>query len=284
MPTRSVLPGVVIDQRAWPASGGGFADVFKVIYKGRNVAVKRLRFFAYPPSKEAELDGALCKEAIIWKHLEHPFVLPFMGVCILDPETGFKSTVSPWCDLGNLGRHLAGNKPLDVGKTLLQIAMGIEYLHSQNVVHGDISGNNVLLTDNLDVQICDFGLGKWQETSIVTGGSRATPGTVRYTAPELHRGERPTYASDVYAFACLALEICTRKVPFSGTETMGVASRVCRGDRPPCPEEILDQRLWDLIEECWSHQPDERPSTARVVATIQGWGVYLPECGSVSQE
>ncbi|KAJ6582047.1 kinase-like domain-containing protein, partial [Mycena capillaripes] len=209
----------------------------------------------------------ICREALTWKHLDHPTLLPFLGVCCIHPEYGFKSIVSPWCERGNISHYLrAGNHLPNVEKSLAQLASGIRYMHSENVIHGDLTGNNILLTDEYDLQICDFGLVKWSETSLITGGSRAA-GTYRYMAPELFGSDsaRPSFDSDVYAFACLALEMYTGRVPFFGCKDIVVPGNVMAGKRPPRPSSpVVPDHLWDLIEVCWSQEPIARPSMENV--------------------
>ncbi|KAJ7923525.1 kinase-like domain-containing protein, partial [Mycena leptocephala] len=152
------------------------------------------------------------------------------------------------------------------------LASGICYLHSENVVHGDLTGSNILLTEEYDLQISDFGLVKWNETSLVTGGSQGK-GTACYMAPELFgppESARPSFASDVFAFVCLALEMRTRKVPFFEYMDIVVPSKVMAKECPPRPDgqEIPDY-LWNLIDDCWSHKPTARPSMRKVLAMME---------------
>ncbi|KAF7356228.1 hypothetical protein MVEN_00954200 [Mycena venus] len=216
MPSNSILQNVICEPDVF--TGGGYGDVRKATYNGRAVAVKSFRVRLDQRHMWPVLDGKICGEALTWKHLDHPYLLPFLGVCCIHPGYGFKSTVSPWCERGSLDNFLrTGNKLPQLEKSLYQLASGIRYMHNENVIHGDLTGNNILLTHNYDIQICDFGLMKWDETSVVTGGSR-TAGTIRYMAPELFYSDgsepaRPSFSSDVFAFACLALQVSSTFVP-----------------------------------------------------------------------
>ncbi|KAJ6582057.1 kinase-like domain-containing protein, partial [Mycena capillaripes] len=258
MPSNSFLQNIICEPHA--RSGGGYGDVHKATYRNMIVAVKSFRIQLDHRTKK------ICREALTWKHLDHPALLPFLGVCCIHPEYGFKSIVSPWCERGNISHYLrAGNRLPNVEKSLDQLASGIRYLHSENVIHGDLTGNNILLTDDYDLRICDFGLVKWSDTSLVTGGSRAA-GTYRYMAPELLGSDdpelaRPSFASDVFAFAGLALEMYTGKVPFFQWQDLAVPIKVLRNERPARPDSpVIPDHFWDLMQCCWSEEPTARPS------------------------
>jgi serine/threonine protein kinase len=102
---------------------------------------------------------------------------------------------------------------------LLQIAEGLGYLHSMKIVHGDLRGTNILVADDWNVCLADFGLTGVIEDAVSTTSGAFTStanhaGSLRWFAPELIA---PTFfgcerfvrtpASDVYAFACVCLEV-----------------------------------------------------------------------------
>ncbi|KAJ7905983.1 kinase-like domain-containing protein [Mycena leptocephala] len=281
MPSNAILQNVICEPYAH--AGGGYGDVRKASYDGKAVAVKSFRIHMDKSSVWTTLKPkqAICREALIWKHLDHPYVLPFLGVYCIYPAHGFKSIVSPWCESGNMSNYLStGNVFSNIEKSLTQLASGICYLHGENVVHGDLTGSNILLTEEYDLQISDFGLVKWNETSLVTGGSQGK-GTARYMAPELFgsrdsESARPSFASDVFAFACLALEMTTGKVPFYEYLDVVVPSKVMAKKRPPRPDcQGIPDYLWNLIDGCWSHEPTARPSMEKVLAMMEEWSRRL---------
>ncbi|KAJ7271184.1 kinase-like domain-containing protein [Mycena rebaudengoi] len=268
MPTSAILSAVIIAPQM-PSAHGGFANVYRGTYKGASVAVKR---FIKP---REELDGAFCHEAVLWRGLQHPFVLPFLGIHISE---GLTCLVSPWRDKGSIRDHLASEKPLDIDKALLQVACGLKYIHGQNVIHGDIKGPNILLDDNLNAQICDFGLGLWNETSVGSSTSQRQ-GTTRYMAPELlFDPTRPCAATDVFAFGCLAFEMHSGVPPFPKLRSeFRVRDELQAGHRSERPRgkearvKEFDDRMWALVEKCWSQDADSRPSIDHVASEMTGW-------------
>ena len=96
-----------------------------------------------------------------------------------------------------------------------QIALGLDYLHDEGIVHGDLHAGNVLVDGNGAVRLTDFGLSLISEGTAYNYGSHHGGGAIRWSAPELFDPEefgldssRPTFSSDVYAFACVCIEVC----------------------------------------------------------------------------
>ena len=108
-----------------------------------------------------------------------------------------------------------------------------------------------------------------------TSGLRAvTSGDIaRYAAPELIEANNfsPTKESDTYSFAMLILECITEDVPFSNitNDTAVTHARINERQRPPRPEglegrNLVSDGLWDLMNDCWSLEPDQRPTMEHV--------------------
>ncbi|KAF8211578.1 kinase-like domain-containing protein, partial [Mycena galopus ATCC 62051] len=250
-------------------AGGGFGDIWKGSVGGQTVAIKSTRQF-----RDDDVKASLKKfgrEAIIWRQLSHPNLLPFFGLYMLDDRL---SLVSPWMDNGDLKRFLS-NPPPDIDRVslIVDIARGLEYLHSKHVVHGDLKPLNILVTPSSGACIADFGLSSiFDELSLKmtfsTHSNRA--GTVRYQAPELLKNERPNhFGSDAYAFACVCYEILTGKVPFFEIlYEAGVIYKVTVEGARPSGLEMIAQDLRPLLDDCWHEEPDERPTAAVILQRL----------------
>ncbi|KAJ7202309.1 kinase-like domain-containing protein [Mycena pura] len=212
-----------------------------------------------------------CKEALIWEGLHHPFILPFLG---LDSNT-FPSSlcmVSPWMENGTVLAYLKDHGLRDVDRLLFETAEGLRYLHSMNIVHGDLRGNNILISNNFNVCLADFGLANIvspTETT-ATASSSNHAGSTRWFAPELihptafgcDRFVR-TPASDIYAFGCVCYE--GGAPPFSDvTPDISALLKVMNGERPGKPTNISDA-LWALVTTAWKQDWRQRPSAADTI-------------------
>ncbi|KAF9034716.1 kinase-like protein [Hymenopellis radicata] len=257
--------------------GGGFGDIFRGTYQGAVVAVKRIRIFQTDtdlPKKRRKF----CQEALTWQSLKHAYIVPFLGIVGEEFPTAL-CMVSPWMRHGTVLKHLADNGRASVNKRLYEISQGLEYLHSQHIVHGDLRGCNILINDSWQACLTDFGLTVFHDATPATSTSRHE-GSVRWMAPELHMPSkfamarfRRTPASDIYAFGCVCLELYTGRAPFHDIvhETQIILEVIegQRPDRPTYTDPILSDALWQLVQACWSGKSSDRPATSDVVSILK---------------
>ncbi|KAK7038628.1 kinase-like domain-containing protein, partial [Favolaschia claudopus] len=211
---KSLFVHDIHDKESDPTFHGGFADIYRAAYRGRPVAFKRIRKFS--DQLEKQIRSKLCREAFLWQGLSHDFILPFHGIDHKSFPSSF-CLISPWMKNGTITSYLAFHGKADIHRLTLQIAKGLDYLHSMNVVHGDLKGANILITDDGKACLSDFGLatmieeGDPQITKITSSSNHA--GSVRWWAPELIKPKEfgcerfvRTRETDVYAFACVCIE------------------------------------------------------------------------------
>ncbi|KAF7426300.1 hypothetical protein PC9H_008668 [Pleurotus ostreatus] len=276
LPPPLMVDGVTLLQNG-AVNGGGYADIFLASYQGSQVALKRLRIFLKGNDRHNAYK-MICREALLWKKAQHKYVLPFLGI---DAQTFSPSVslLSPWMQNGTIIVYMQRN-----GDFLLrEIAEGMEYLHSENIIHGDLRGANILMDSDWHVRIADFGLAILAETTFSDEGS-SVPGAVRWMAPELFMGTPQstetkfgrTKATDVYSFACTCVELCTGRIPFHefGYD-ITVTLQVMDGKRPPCSYPSSDgtskgvsEDLLSIVTNCWAQEPSDRPPMSEVVKML----------------
>ncbi|KAJ7169048.1 kinase-like domain-containing protein [Mycena crocata] len=216
------------------------------------------------------------REALIWRQLSHPNLLPFFGLYYVEKRL---CLVSPWMENGDivafLKREACGTDQLF--SFILDVALGIEHLHEKDIVHGDLKPLNILVTPSLRACITDFGLSTtvaaMSSFQFTNSSKRARGGTVRYQAPELLRGGHNHLGSDIYAFACVAYELTAGSAPFAELRLdSAVIFKVLAGIRPSRPASLsptrTSQGLWDLIKCCWKEQAQIRPTASRIVQAL----------------
>ncbi|KAJ7607401.1 kinase-like domain-containing protein, partial [Roridomyces roridus] len=207
----------------------------------------------------------LCREALVWKDLIHPNILPFIGI---DRDTFSSSLcmVSPWMVNGTVLQYLQDHGRVNVDRLLSEIAEGIQYLHSRHIVHGDLRGANILIKEDWVACLADFGLSSFTDATSKTHTSHRA-GSVYWMAPELIDPDRfglkfvRTTASDVYAFGCVCFELYTGRPPFSELSETAAMFRIISGERARRPEgtPCMSDNLWNTVAEYWAAQPSSRP-------------------------
>ncbi|KAJ7883532.1 kinase-like domain-containing protein [Mycena olivaceomarginata] len=267
-------------------TGGGFGDIWKGLIRGQSVCVKIMRIFE--DSNVQALLKEFGREAVIWRQLCHPNVLPFFGIYYLEQRL---CLIAPWMDNGHIMKFLAAKNPTNP-KRLSLVTFGLHYLHENKIVHGDLKGLNILVTPSHRACIADFGLSAIAEAMTVRFTHTtvtARGGTARYQAPELFEVGNPApihYGSDVYAFSCVTYEILTGKVPFYELRNdMAVMTRVAQGYRPPRPDSCSSPDLdgvWELMQKCWEEDVQTRPTASQIVEWLGGPLIGAQKASSTS--
>jgi serine/threonine protein kinase len=165
---------------------------------------------------------------------------------------------------------------------LLQMATALQYLHAENVIHGDLKPENVLLDAvSLDAtaKLSDFGLSAVRDASMATRTTfREHRGTVLYLDPVL-LGEIGSLksSSDIYSFGILSWELLSGSMPFkdlfigipSDKHVAVLKSYVCTGGRPPLDVLDVPQPVRDIIARCWSAAQEARPTGIELVSCLR---------------
>ncbi|KAJ7442153.1 kinase-like domain-containing protein, partial [Mycena galericulata] len=212
-----------------------------------------------------------CREALVWKDLHHPYILSFIGID-RDSFPSFLCMVSPWMEHGTVLNYLKQYGYANVNRLLFEIAQGLEYLHSHNIVHGDLRGSNILINDDWSACLADFGLSRFTDTTTSMHTSNRA-GSTYWMAPELIAPEHfdfqfsRTAESDVYAFGCVCLELYTGRPPFSELSQTAALLSIIQGKRPgrPAGPPTMSDALWQCVTACWAEYPAARPITQAVV-------------------
>ncbi|KAJ6476416.1 kinase-like domain-containing protein [Mycena sanguinolenta] len=202
----------IVGVKGWdehPTFGGGFGDIYRASYGDQRVALKRMRHFLRG-SDMRRIHSQFRREALVWKDLHHPYILPFLGIDG-DSFPSILCMVSPWMKHGSVINYLKTHGHGNVDMLLYEIALGLEYLHSHAIIHGDLKGANILVKENGSACLADFGLSIYSDASAKTS-STSRGGSLYWMAPELldhHFGFRfvRTVATDVYAFGCVCFEV-----------------------------------------------------------------------------
>jgi serine/threonine protein kinase len=239
---------------------GSYGMVYKGVWKGVEVAVKR--FIKQKLDERRMLEFRA--EMAFLSELHHPNIVLFIGACVKRPNL---CIVTEFVKQGSLKEILLDNAiklPWQQKLRLLRsAALGINYLHSLQpvIVHRDLKPSNLLVDENWNVKVADFGFARIKEEN----ATMTRCGTPCWTAPEVIRGDKYDERADVFSFGVVMWQVLTRKEPFAGRNFMGVSLDVLEGKRPQIPNDCPPD-FAKVMKKCWHATPDKRPKMEDVLA------------------
>lgn len=263
---------------------GGFGTVYRMVMNDCGTfAVKRI-----DRSREGS-DQVFERELEILGSVKHINLVNLRGYCRLPSA---KLLIYDYLSMGSLDdflhEHGEGKQSLNWNARLriaFGSARGLAYLHHDccpRIVHRDIKSSNILLDENLEPRVADFGLAKLlvDEDAHVT---TVVAGTFGYLAPEYLQSGRSTEKSDVYSFGVLLLELITGKRPTDpsfvkqGLNVVGWMNTLTRENRL---EDAVDRRcteadaetveaIIEIAAKCTDANPDDRPSMQQVLQFLE---------------
>ncbi|XP_010537354.1 PREDICTED: probable receptor-like serine/threonine-protein kinase At5g57670 [Tarenaya hassleriana] len=265
---------------------GGSSRVFKgFLPSGREVAVKILK-------QNEDVLKEFVSEIDIITTLNHKNIISLLGFCFEDNNL---LLVYNYLSRGSLEENLHGYKKDPFAfcwreryKVAVGVAEALDYLHnhaSQPVIHRDVKSSNILLSDNFDPELSDFGLAKWASTSSTHEICSDVFGTFGYLAPEYFMYGKVNDKIDVYAFGVVLLELLSGRKPISN-ESPKVQTSLVMWAKPILDNgkysQLLDPSLRDNYEGdqmelmamaatlCIRHSPQARPKMSMVLKLLKG--------------
>jgi len=265
---------------------GGFGQVFKGTYNGKDVAIKRLHLDKMNKKDKISFVNEVNALAAFSKH---PSIVSILGYC-LQPQP---CIVMELCQYGSLHRVLHQDDDPKVEaifsdakhkkRIALEICSALVQLHSYGVVHGDLKSQNIMIDAKFESKLGDFGFVRLRgKTS--TSASFSTVelqegcdgvGTPAYMAPELLVPDTVASAkTDIYSLGVILNEIASEAEPYDdmfgllrGKGVYGPALLAKEGKRPNF-HKAVSRELKGLIEACWHPNPEERPSAKQVYTEL----------------
>ncbi|KAH8496287.1 hypothetical protein H0E87_019158 [Populus deltoides] len=263
---------------------GGFGSVYKgYLPDGRDVAVKQLKIGGGQGEREFKA------EVEIISRVHHRHLVSLVGYCVSETR---RLLVYDYVPNNTLYFHLhgVGGLALDWAtrvKIAAGAARGIAYLHEDchpRIIHRDIKSSNILLDNNYEAKVSDFGLAKLALDSNTHVTTRVM-GTFGYMAPEYASSGKLTEKSDVFSYGVVLLELVTGRKPVDASQPMGEESLVewarpllnhaleneeleSLAD-PRLEKNYIESEMFRMIEAaaaCVRHSASKRPRMGQVIA------------------
>lgn len=247
---------------------GGFGRIYRAkwLINDDLVAVKIL----HPTHLNNETRQIFFNELSVLNSVRHPNLVTFYGACL---NEDCLALIMEYMSLGSLYQLLHKEKvKLSWSNRLsitLQTAKGINYLHQQQpqILHRDIKSSNLLLDNHHPtylVKICDFGMAKTHDTTCQTKGNTSVAFTLPWTAPEVLRMRPHSTKSDVYSLGIIYWELASYEIPYDGHKADNIRQFVLTDNRLDIPVDT-PSNFRTIIEKCWAHKPDDRPTCTDLI-------------------
>lgn len=229
------------------------------------------------------------QELRILGRLNHRHIVELIAACTVDTVV----LITSYCGAGSLYNFLHNdNQSYNVEwvhRVAKEIASGMVYLHSQQIIHRDLKSQNILLWDRmsnadivegevhlkpelLSAKICDFGLARQIDHATHMTG---TPGTPAWMAPEVIRGERCNEKCDVFSYSVVLWELVTREIPWKEFEPVQIMFAVgSDSSKLPIPSGV-PQIYKSIIEDGWKRNIHDRPSSTEIYARLEKGEEYM---------
>ena len=248
---------------------GGMANVYKAVMLGRNgpvpagtvVAVKVLR---QEYTHDPELVRRFKNESKAISLLNHPNIVKVYDVSVNDQ---LQYIVMEYVDGMTLREYLneRGGKltSRETVHFISQILKALEHAHANGVVHRDIKPQNIMLLDNGQLRMMDFGIARVSRAENQLGGGKAM-GSVHYISPEQAKGDETDRKSDIYSVGVMMYEMLSGKLPFDADDVVAVAMKQIT-DEPKSLQELVPgvpRGLVEITERAMAKLPANRYASA----------------------
>jgi serine/threonine protein kinase len=239
--------------------------------ENKNNEILAVKYIEVGPTFDS---GRLLREVSVLTSLNHPCIVRIAGWSLPNEECRKARIATEFMINGSVEDALVRVKKGDIPrfwthtnitKMMIGVVLGMKYLHSRNIIHRDLKPGNLLIDENGQIRIADFGTAKLEDCGTTTD----VIGTLAYMAPEALDGSGPTKKFDVFAFGLIIYEILVGESVFPKTgSALQIAGMHVKGIRPDIPKGIHGS-VGKLIQQCWSNNPEDRPTFDKIFDKLE---------------
>lgn len=242
---------------------GGMANVYLGYdtILDRNVAIKILRGDL---SNDEKFVRRFQREALSASSLAHPNIVEMYDV---GEDDGLYYIVMEYVDGKTLKQLLKKRGNLTLSETIdimLQLTDGMRHAHDSYIVHRDLKPQNIMIKDDGQIKITDFGIAMALNSTQLTQ-TNSVMGSVHYLPPEQASGKGSTIKSDIYSMGIIFYELLSGSLPFRGDNAVEIALKHMRDPLPSLRKDnpAIPQSIENIIKKATAKNPKNRYEDAR---------------------
>jgi eukaryotic-like serine/threonine-protein kinase len=224
---------------------GATSSVYRArdTFAERDVAIKLFNHAVADPSIGGEHRSAFLTEAALVGKLEHPHIVSLLDAAV---EDEFSYVVMDYVAGGTLAQYAVMDNllPLErVVEVVFKCSRALEYAHRMGIIHRDIKPANILVTEDFDVKLADFGVAQLEEATHTNIGNAGSPA---YMSPEQLTDRDLTHQTDIYSLGVVMFQLLTGRLPFSASSQASLMYQIVNHEAPLISE--LRQNLPAAVE------------------------------------
>lgn len=256
-------------------AGGAYGVVYELIWNGMRFAGKKIRDYLKPSVYTKKLTEE-CEKLM---KMRHPCIVQFIGVHRPVGSDSFTIVMEYLPTTLSAAIQQYKSLPEEISFSILEnVALGICFLHSQNIIHRDLSANNVLLDDNMNAKLCDLGVAKMLDIENTQNRMTQVPGTAVFMPPE-SRTESSLYGTDldIFSFGVLMVHIFYGDWPETNYDYPSDTQSKIDPKWSKYTEKIKSENpaVEDMVTKCLS-KPSSRPDAVQVLELIRDEKANVP--------
>jgi serine/threonine protein kinase len=223
------------------------------VYKGQDPAIDRmvalktiLAGVGHDAAQAEQLRERLVREAKAAGKLSHPNIVTVYDV---GAEGDLNYIAMDYLEGYTLEQLIKKNVQLNyhiAAKIIMQVCAALEYAHKAGIVHRDIKPANIMVLDNFEIKVTDFGIARFDSPHMSMTQTGIAMGTPHYISPEQLRGENVDRRCDIFSLGVVAYELLTRKRPFAGNNISALIYSITQTD--PAPPSTVDENIPGLFD------------------------------------
>ncbi|OMJ65406.1 hypothetical protein SteCoe_38283 [Stentor coeruleus] len=259
----------IIWQRGDLVGEGVYGKVYQAmnLNTGELLAVKSYKLNHDEEIAQKELIS-IKRELLILKFLDHPNIIKYFQVDY-ESNTNTIDILIEYVPSGSMLNLLQKYRVFSesvIRNYTKQLLDGLDYLHSNEVIHRDLKSANILITENSTLKLTDFGCSRRFDSN-VSSQSKSFKGSPYWMSPEMVTNTGHSYPSDIWSLGCLVIEMASGRPPWSNYSKFSkdVLRLIAKpGNMPDMPR--VSSSLMDFISRCLQRDPEKRATAKELLA------------------